>query len=141
MKRSWIALVVGLLFAIGLGLAGMTRPEKVIGFLDVFGNWDPSLIFVMLGAISVHFVIYQLSRQKTSPLLDVQWHLPQKKEVTPSLVFGSLLFGTGWGLAGYCPGPAIVSIVTLGKEALLFTASMVLGMLAFHIFSKFKKLN
>lgn len=132
MKNSLIALVVGILFAFGLGLSGMTQPEKVIGFLDVFGNWDPSLMFVMMGAIGVHFVVYKVIQNKKAPLLSVKWHIPNKKEVTSSLLVGSFLFGVGWGLAGYCPGPAVVSTMSLSSGVLIFVMSMLAGMFIFQ---------
>lgn len=133
MKSSLIAFIVGLLFAIGLGISGMTNPQKVIGFLDVFGRWDPSLAFVMLGAVIPHFVTFKLIRLRKEPLLSPAWHIPKKRELTLSLIAGSLLFGIGWGLAGYCPGPAITNISTLRQEPLIFVLSMIAGMWLFKI--------
>lgn len=137
-KNSLVSFSVGVLFALGLGISGMTQPEKVIGFLDVFGTWDPSLMFVMIGAIGVHTIIYHLTRKKSSPLISTQWHLPQKTEINKSLLIGALLFGMGWGLAGYCPGPALASAMTLESGTLMFIASMILGMFAFKLYAKFK---
>lgn len=142
MKNFIVAFIVGLLFAFGLGISGMTQPMKVIGFLDLFGNWDPSLMFVMIGAISVHAIFYLLIRSKPKPVLDTQWHLSEKTEVTRSLVIGSMLFGIGWGLAGYCPGPAITSVSTFETRPILFVVCMIAGMLLFRILDnkfKFKK--
>ncbi|MDX9730447.1 MAG: YeeE/YedE family protein [Bdellovibrionales bacterium] len=152
MKTGIIALVVGFVFALGLGISGMTQPQKVIGFLDVFGAWDPSLVFVMIGAIAVHFVTYRLIRRRSSPLLSPQWHVPTKREVTPALVIGSVLFGVGWGLGGFCPGPAIVSLAGVSEFAsglgsgfglqarpVVFVVSMVAGMVLFGLVDK--KLN
>lgn len=141
MKHSFVALVVGFLFSIGLGISGMTQPKKVIGFLDIFGSWDPSLAFVMVGAIAVHFVVYRWTQKRSSPLLSLSWHLPDKKEITFSLLAGSFLFGVGWGLAGYCPGPAIVSLVTLEAKLVVFVASMVAGMLVFKVIASKLKIN
>lgn len=98
MKNALASFIVGLIFALGLGVSGMTQPQKVVGFLDLFGQWDPSLIFVMIGAIAVHFLTYRLIRKRNTPLLDTQWHVPTKRELTPSLMIGSVLFGVGWGL-------------------------------------------
>ncbi len=105
MKQSLVSLVVGFIFALGLGISGMTQPQKVIGFLDVFGHWDVSLMFVMIGAIFVHLIIHRLFSKRKSPLFSEKWHLPTKKEITPSLIIGSALFGFGWALAGYALGP------------------------------------
>lgn len=128
MKNAIAALAVGFVFAIGLGISGMTQPSKVIGFLDLFGHWDPSLVFVMLGAIAVHFLTYKLIRRRTSPLFSMQWHVPTKKDVTPALVIGSTLFGVGWGLGGFCPGPAVTSLASLESRPLIFVISMLVGM-------------
>jgi uncharacterized protein len=130
-KNNLASLVVGIIFGIGLALSGMTQPGKVIGFLDLFGQWDPSLIFVMGGAVLVHFVTYHLIRHRTSPLLTTQWHLPNKKDITPSLIIGSSLFGIGWGLGGYCPGPAVTSLMSFSHRPLIFVGSMILGMVLF----------
>lgn len=136
MKNGLAALVVGFVFALGLGISGMTQPEKVVGFLDIFGSWDPSLIFVMMGAIAVHFVTYKLIRKKTSPLLSTQWHVPTKKEITPALITGSILFGIGWGLAGFCPGPAVTSLASFEPQPILFVVSMLIGMFVFRAVDK-----
>ncbi len=141
MKNSLISLVVGLLFAIGLGLSGMTQPAKVVGFLDIFGNWDPSLAFVMIGAICVHSVVYRLTIHRASPLASPHWHLPTRKDLNIPLFLGSLLFGAGWGLAGYCPGPALVSVVSLRSEILIFVTAMIMGMLLFKLAAKPLKLS
>lgn len=131
MKNSLASFTVGFIFAIGLGISGMTQPQKVVGFLDLFGNWDPSLIFVMVGAILVHFVTYRIVRKRESPLLSTQWHVPTKKEITPALVTGSLMFGVGWGLGGFCPGPAVTSLASFEIKPLVFVISMLIGMLLF----------
>ena len=128
MKEGLVALVVGLLFGLGLVIAGMTQPQKVIGFLDVFGNWDPSLMFVMIGAIAVHFVAYRFVRHRTSPLLADTFYIPDRKGIDRPLVIGAVLFGMGWGLGGYCPGPAITSLVTFNLDVILFVVAMIGGM-------------
>lgn len=140
-KNAVAALMVGFVFAIGLGLSGMTQPGKVVGFLDLFGAWDPSLLFVMAGAVMVHFVTYRLIRKRSSPLFSAEWHVPTKKDVTPALVAGSFLFGVGWALAGYCPGPAVTSLASFGGRPAIFVASMLVGMVAFKQFDKFAKLR
>ena len=134
------SLIVGFIFAIGLGMSGMTEPQKVIGFLDIFGAWDPSLMFVMLGGIGVHFITYRLIRRRPSPLLspsgESQWHVPAKGEITPALIVGSLVFGIGWGLGGFCPGPAITSLASLEVKPILFVISMIIGMILFRQIDK-----
>lgn len=133
------SLVVGFIFAIGLGVSGMTQPQKVVGFLDLFGTWDPSLIFVMAGAIAVHFVTYKLIRKRKSPLFAADWQVPAKKDITPALVIGATLFGVGWGLAGYCPGPAITSLASFEQRPFIFVASMLVGMILFKQLDKMFK--
>lgn len=141
MKNSIAALVVGFVFAIGLGLSGMTQPQKVIGFLDLFGQWDPSLIFVMVGAIIVHFVTFKLIRKRNSPLFSSQWHVPTKKEITPALMIGAFIFGVGWALGGFCPGPAITSMASFDKTPFVFVISMLVGMFLFRQVDKKLKLQ
>jgi len=141
-KNSLAALVVGFIFAIGLGVSGMTQPQKVIGFLDVFGAWDPSLIFVMIGAIVLHFLTYKWIRSRKSPLFSSEWQVPTKKEITPPLIVGGILFGIGWGLAGFCPGPAITSLASFEAKPFIFVLSMLVGMFLFQQLDKkikFKK--
>lgn len=142
MKLKLSALIVGFIFAIGLGISGMTQPQKVVGFLDLFGNWDPSLIFVMIGGIVVHFITYKLIRNRDTPLLSKEWHVPTKRDITPTLVTGSVLFGVGWGLGGFCPGPALTSLASFQAEPLVFVVSMLGGMILFRVLDKklkFKK--
>lgn len=117
------AALAGFLFAIGLALSGMTSPAKVIGFLNVTGDWDPSLACVMAGAIGVHFVFAQKAK-RGGP----RYHLPTKTKIDAPLLIGSALFGIGWGLGGYCPGPAVVSAVTLRAEPIAFVLAMAAGM-------------
>jgi len=133
MKSGLTSLVVGFLFAIGLGISGMIQPQKVVGFLDVFGNWDPSLLFVMVGAISVHFVAYKIIRTRKTPLFSSVWQVPTKKEITPALVIGSIIFGIGWGLGGYCPGPAVTSLASFQLRPVIFVFSMLVGMFIFRL--------
>ena len=131
MKRMHlVAFLSGLLFALGLGLSSMTNPAKVIAFLDVFGHWDPSLAFVMIGAVGVHLVFaLRVRRPAARPVLAAHFVLPTSKTMDKRLVVGSALFGLGWGAAGFCPGPAVVSVVTLTPNTLLFVSAMIVGML------------
>jgi uncharacterized membrane protein YedE/YeeE len=129
-RSNIVAFVSGLLFAIGLGVAGMSNPHKVLNFLDVFGDWDPSLALVMAGAILVYLPVYRRLSGEPAPKFADSFHWPSKKDVDATLVVGSILFGIGWGIAGYCPGPAIVAATTVTGPALAFFAAMVFGMLA-----------
>lgn len=131
-RNALAAYAVGFIFAIGLGLSGMTQPQKVLGFLDLFGQWDPSLIFVMGGAVSVHFVTYRLIRRRPSPLFDSKWHVPTSRDVTGRLVIGSVLFGIGWGIAGFCPGPALTSLSTMTLKPWVFVGALLVGMLIYQ---------
>ena len=106
----------------------MTQPAKVTGFLDLFGTWDASLAFVMVGAIAVYAVLYRLTARRTGPLFDTRFHVPTRKDLDSRLVLGAGVFGIGWGLAGYCPGPGLVSAAAGGLSAVVFVASMALGM-------------
>ncbi|MEI7568385.1 MAG: DUF6691 family protein [Alcaligenaceae bacterium] len=124
--------IVGLLFGLGLLLSGMTDPGKVIGFLDLFGQWDPSLGFVMGGAILVGFFAFTFAKKRTRSFLGGALTLPTSNIIDKRLVIGSLLFGAGWGLAGFCPGPALVSMAAGQEKALIFVAAMVLGMTIFE---------
>ncbi len=141
MKNSIAALIVGFIFSLGLAISGMTQPSKVVGFLDLFGNWDPSLMFVMVGAILVHSLTYGLIRKRKSPLFDLKWHVPTKKDVTPALVIGSFIFGVGWALGGFCPGPAITSLASFNKFPFIFVVSMFAGMVLFKLLDKKLKIQ
>ena len=128
-----MAFVTGTIFGIGLILSGMTDPSKVIGFLDLAGHWDPSLAFVMGGAILVGVVAFRFARGREKSLLGNEMRLPTSSQIDRRLVLGSLAFGTGWGLAGYCPGPALVSIAQGGAQPLIFVAAMLAGMVIYEI--------
>jgi uncharacterized membrane protein YedE/YeeE len=125
---------VGLLFGVGLLASGMTDPGKVIGFLDLAGAWDPSLAFVMGGAVIVGFLAFVFARRRTATLLGGAMHLPTRRDIDRPLVLGSLVFGVGWGLAGFCPGPALVALGAGYVQALAFVLAMRAGM-AVHDFS------
>lgn len=132
MKGLVSAFGAGVVFAVGLALAGMTQPSKVVDFLDFFGDWDPSLALVMGGAIGVHALLFRWVTRRKSPLFDAAFQLPRRRDFTPQLVIGSALFGVGWGLGGFCPGPGLVALPTLGAEAIAFVGSMSLGMLVYE---------
>jgi len=127
---------VGLLFGVGLILAGMTDPSKVLGFLDLAGLWDPSLAFVMGGAILVSLGAFALAKQRTTSFLGGAMHLPTSRDIDKRLVTGSLLFGAGWGLAGFCPGPALVSVGTGNPKAVVFVLAMLAGMALFEVLER-----
>ena len=127
--RGLVAFVAGAVFGAGLLVSGMAVPAKVIGFLDVFGAWDASLVFVMLGAIGVHFIAYRLISGRPSPLLGASWALPTRRDIDLKLVAGAAVFGLGWGLSGYCPGPAVVSLASGRAGILVFVLAMLAGML------------
>jgi uncharacterized membrane protein YedE/YeeE len=122
--------LVGLLFGLGLLLSGMTDPGKVIGFLDLAGAWDPSLAFVMGGAIAVGVVAFAFARRRTAAFLGTAMQLPSRGDIDRPLVVGSLVFGVGWGLAGFCPGPALVSAGAGQAQAWIFSIAMLAGMAA-----------
>jgi uncharacterized membrane protein YedE/YeeE len=128
--------VVGLLFGLGLMLSGMTDPGKVIGFLDLFGTWDPSLALVMGGAIMVGFFAFTVAKKRTSTFLGGAMRLPTNMDMDKKLVIGSLLFGAGWGLAGFCPGPALVSMADGQPKALVFVLAMLVGMVGFELMDR-----
>jgi uncharacterized protein len=126
-----VAYVAGLLFAVGLGISGMTHPAKVLGFLDFTGDWDPSLALVMGGGVLVNLVFFQLALRRGAPLLATSFSLPPRTRVDGALVGGSVLFGIGWGLGGFCPGPAIVSAVTGAAPVVAFVVAMLASMALF----------
>ncbi|NBX20255.1 MAG: YeeE/YedE family protein [Betaproteobacteria bacterium] len=127
---------VGLLFGLGLILAGMTDPSKVLGFLDLAGLWDPSLAFVMGGAILVSLGAFTLAKKRTTSFLGGAMQLPTSRDIDKRLVTGSLLFGAGWGLAGFCPGPALVSVGTGNPKAVVFVLAMLAGMALFEVLER-----
>ena len=128
------SLLAGLVFGLGLIVSGMANPAKVLGFLDLAGAWDPSLAFVMGGAVGVGLVAFFLARQRTVSLLGMPMKLPAARGIDRRLVGGSLLFGIGWGVAGFCQGPALVALGMGNAKALLFVAAMLVGMGLFELF-------
>ena len=141
-QRLFWALLSGALFAVGLVLGGMTQPAKVLAFLDVggisrgisstaqAGYWDPSLAFVMGGALMVTLVAFWITPRRAKPLVEDKFYLPTRTDIDRNLLVGGAMFGIGWGLAGYCPGPALASVLTGGTDILFFASAMVIGMWA-----------
>lgn len=128
MARVLIGLVAGLIFGIGLVVSGMSNPAKVLNFLDLFGTWDPSLAFVMGGAVIVSLVGYRLVWLRSEPLIAVQFHVPSRADLDPRLLTGAAVFGVGWGLGGFCPGPALTAIPLAATGTLVFVPAMLVGM-------------
>ena len=133
MRTLITATVSGILFGAGLALSGMMNPAKVIGFLDLFGDWDPSLAFVMAGAMIVAMIGYRIGRHRSHPAFDSTFHLPTRTAIDRHLILGAVLFGLGWGIAGLCPGPALAALVTGSTDILIFTAAMMLGIYGFRV--------
>lgn len=127
------ALLAGLLFGLGLIVSGMANPAKVLGFLDLAGAWDPSLAFVMAGAIGIGLVAFRLIGRRSVSLLGEPMRLPTSTVIDRRLVLGSIAFGVGWSIAGYCPGPALASLAVGGHKPLLFVAAMLAGMVIFEV--------
>jgi len=136
MKYSLASLLAGLVFGLGLIVSGMANPEKVLGFLDIAGLWDPSLAFVMGGAIIVGLVAFTVARKRTLSFLGFNMKLPANNRIEKRLVIGSMMFGVGWGIAGFCPGPALVALGAGEMKAVVFVVSMVVGMLLFELFER-----
>lgn len=135
-RNETIAAISGLMFGFGLNLSEMVNPVRVLGFLDLFGEWDPTLAFVMGGALLVTIPGFAFARNRLRPLFAMEYSEPASKLVDKKLVTGAILFGIGWGLAGLCPGPAIVNIGSLNAQALIFVAAMLVGMQMFRFTSK-----
>lgn len=130
--RVLAAIVAGVLFALGLAVSGMVRPTKVLAFLDVAGAWDPSLAFVMIGAIGVHAIAVVVARRRGRPVASDKFHWSDRSAIDAPLVGGALLFGIGWGLGGFCPGPALVSAAAGGVAPVAFVVAMAAGMFLHH---------
>lgn len=131
--RVFASVLCGLLFGVGLVISDMVNPGRVLAFLDITGAWDPSLAFVMGGALIPSSIAYAIKRRRSRPVLESQFHVPEHRKIDGSLVGGAAMFGLGWGLVGLCPGPAIASLVTGRWEAVLFVAAMLVGMFAHRI--------
>jgi uncharacterized membrane protein YedE/YeeE len=120
--------LIGVLFGFGLIISGMSNPQKILNFLDITGNWDPSLIFVMGGAVIVGLGGFYLVSKRTEPIFGGALHIPSRRDISRPLLIGSLIFGAGWGIAGFCPGPAIVALGAGHIKALVFVLAMLAGM-------------
>lgn len=139
--QVFMALVVGLLFGIGLIVSGMTDPSKVQSFLDLAGSWDPSLALVMGGAILVGLVAFRLAANRSRAILDGPMRWPTTPRIDRRLVLGGLAFGVGWGLAGYCPGPALASLATGTVKPLIFTGALLAGMAIFELLERLPRVR
>lgn len=122
-----MALLIGMIFGAGIALAGMINPAKIFNFFDIAGTWDPSLAFVMIGALAVTGLGYRLVWQRKSPIFDVKFHLPTRRDLDPALIAGAALFGVGWGIAGFCPGGAIPALGLGEGQAFVFVIAMLAG--------------
>ena len=128
MKANLTAFIGGVVFAVGLGISGMTMPSKIVGFLDFTGAWDASLALVMVGAIVVYSIVLRLAFRRPAPVFAAAFGVPKRSDIDPPLLAGAALFGVGWGLGGFCPGPAIVSLAWTATPVLIFVAAMCAGM-------------
>lgn len=136
--KNLFAFAIGLLFGIGLLVSGMNLPYKVLGFLDLFGRWDPSLAFVMGGALAVSALGFAVARTPGRSLLGEPLHISSKTRIDPRLLAGAAIFGAGWGLSGVCPGPAIVNLGFMTQPALIFFAAMIVGMLCHEVLNRWE---
>jgi uncharacterized membrane protein YedE/YeeE len=127
MNALVFALGAGFVFGTGLWVSGMANPKKVLGFLDVTGNWDASLMLVMAGAVAVTLIGFRFVLARSKPLFSEKFEIPTRKDIDVPLVAGSAIFGIGWGIAGYCPGPALTALATLSTESIVFVAAMIVG--------------
>ena len=133
MPQVFAALLAGILFGIGLTVSQMINPEKVLSFLDFFGDWDPSLALVMVGAVGVSAVVFRLALKQPCPVLASAFQVPTRSDVDSRLIAGGVIFGLGWGLVGWCPGPAIASLALAQVESFIFVAAMIAGMLLYRL--------
>jgi uncharacterized protein len=131
--RVLVALLCGLVFGAGLIVSQMSNPAKVFGFLDITGAWDPSLAFVMGGAVAVFGVLYRIAARQPAPVFELRFNLPERREIDAPLIVGALIFGVGWGLGGFCPGPAIVSAGFGDSRVWAFVGAMILGMIVVRL--------
>jgi uncharacterized membrane protein YedE/YeeE len=136
MPAALSALAAGILFGLGLAVSHMTNPAKVLAFLDIAGDWDPSLALVMAGAVAVSFVAFRVAGTRTASFLGEAFQIPPRRAIDAPLVVGAMLFGVGWGLAGLCPGPAITALVSGQRKAFLFLGAMLAGMLVYKFMTR-----
>ncbi|TGN41630.1 DUF6691 family protein [Marinobacter confluentis] len=141
MGFTLVSFLAGLVFGLGLLISGMANPEKVLGFLDLAGLWDPSLALVMVGAIAVGVIAFRIAGLRRLTLLGLEFRLPTKTDIDKRLVVGSVVFGAGWGLAGFCPGPALVAMGAGEQKAVVFVVAMLAGMALFELLEKRRVAN
>lgn len=134
--KSIAAMFAGVVFGLGLAVSQMINPLKVLAFLDVFGHWDPSLALVMAGAIGVTLPGFALLRRRDQPLLASQFHWPTRTDLDPRLIIGAAVFGIGWGMAGFCPGPGIAAMALGWHEPVVFTLAMIAGFVVWHLYER-----
>ena len=134
--RMLSSLLCGLIFGAGLAISGMVNPAKVLGFLDITGHWDPSLLLVMGGGLAVFGIGYRLARRAGKPAFAEKFEIPTRRDIDPKLVTGAALFGIGWGLAGFCPGPALTSLAFGLPKVYVFVAAMAVGSLAYGLWTR-----
>ncbi len=139
MKENLLALLAGLLFGLGLGLSQMIDRDRVLGFLDVTGVWDPTLLFVLGGAVTVTVIAFRFVLRRSQPILAQKFHLPTKKDIDKPLIIGAVLFGVGWGISGYCPGPGITALVLGIWNPVLFMVAFIVGSLSYQWYSTVSK--
>ena len=139
MGRNLSALLAGTIFGLGLVIAEMTNPAKVLAFLDIFGHWDPSLAFVMGSALLVSAIGYRLAWRTDTPMFDTKFQVPTNRKIDAPLAIGALLFGAGWGLVGLCPGPAIAALTFGAKPILIFFGAMLAGVVLHDVLSKARR--
>jgi uncharacterized membrane protein YedE/YeeE len=135
MKEKLIALFSGLLFGLGLGLSQMINRDRVLGFLDVAGAWDSTLLFVLGGAVTVTLIAFRFVLRRPQPIFAEKFNLPTKKDLDKPLVIGAAIFGIGWGICGYCPGPGITALVLGNGNPILFLVSLIAGSLTYKFYS------
>lgn len=135
MKQLWIALISGILFGLGLGISQMIDPARVLGFLDVTGIWDPTLLFVLGGAVTVTVIAFQWILRRKNPFFSARFMLPTRNDIDAPLVIGAMIFGAGWGISGYCPGPGLTALVLGQWNAVLFVLSLIVGMLVYQAYA------
>jgi uncharacterized membrane protein YedE/YeeE len=135
MKVNFIALLAALLFGLGLGVSQMIDRDRVLNFLDVTGVWDPTLLFVLGGAVSVTVIAFRFVLRRPHPIWADKFHLPSKRDIDTPLIWGSAIFGVGWGIAGYCPGPGITALVLGIWNPVLFVMALLAGSLTYKWFS------
>jgi uncharacterized membrane protein YedE/YeeE len=136
MKKYLVAFAGGIIFGLGLCISKMVDPNKIMGFLDVAGNWDPSLLLVMFSALVIVSIGYRLALKREKPVLDQKFYLPTNNQLDIKLILGAILFGVGWGLIGYCPGPIVTSLGFLSVDVVIIFISMLVGMVTWTLLAK-----